>query len=59
MSEYPVKEGDPVYHIKDLSLIGIVTHVDKNIAHPTTCNVLWNGEREEDIMWTNKIIKMN
>ena len=55
--EYPFQEGDRVSHIKDGSLVGVVVHIDRNFAHHTTCNVLWDGYLEDDIQWTNKLLK--
>ncbi len=54
---YPITEGDRVRHIKDSSMSGIVTHIDRNLPHPTTCNVHWDGDLDEDIQWTNKLVK--
>ena len=59
MNEYPVTEGDMVYHVKDQDLVGVVTHVDRNLPHPTTCNVLWEGTEDDDIQWTNKLVRID
>lgn len=62
---YPFTEGDTVCHISDQSLIGVVTKIDRNLPHPTTCNVRWNDNSDnlpmddlsdDDIQWTNKLV---
>ena len=55
---YPVKEGDRVYNIKEPDVYGTVIHVDRNIPHPTTCNIKWDDCDGLDIKWTNKIEKV-
>ena len=54
---YPVKVGDRVSHIGDGVVLGTVTHVDTNLKHITTCNVIWDDQPDEvDIQWTNKLL---
>jgi len=54
---YPITEGDHVCHIKDYSICGIVIHIDRNLEHPTTYNVIWDDCIGVDIQWTNKLVK--
>lgn len=56
--EYPFTEGDTVCHITDTSLTGTILLIDRNLPHPTTCNVLWDHDVEIDIQWTNKLMKV-
>lgn len=56
MEEYPFIEGDRVCHIRDENLIGQITHIDRNIPHPTTCNIKWDDCEIDDIQWTNKLV---
>ena len=61
MHEYPIEVGDAVCHRREPSLIGEVVHIDRNLPHPTTCNVRWisyDAEGIDDIVWTNKIAKI-
>jgi hypothetical protein len=56
--DYPIKVGDRVKHYRDSDCVGVVTHIDMNLPHPTTCNVIWEGDDKEDIQWTNKLISI-
>ena len=56
--EYPFIEGDRVQHYRDINLVGCVQEIDRNLPHPTTCTILWDGYLEVDIHWSNKIIKL-
>lgn len=66
-SEYPFEVGDTVRHRNCLALTGVVTHIDKNLPHPTTCLVRWENNSgnlprddnsDDDIQWTNRLIKV-
>lgn len=57
-NDYPFQEGDRVCHIKEQGLQGVVTKIDRNLPHPTTCNVKWDGDDFIDIQWTNKLNKV-
>jgi hypothetical protein len=53
---YGLDIGDRVCHVKDDTLIGVITEIDDNLPDITTCRVLWAGETETDIQWTNKLV---
>lgn len=64
---YGFQVGDLVSHLKDASLLGIVTELDAGGV--TTCRVAWGAESMEaahvipreaqDIQWTNKLTRAN
>lgn len=68
---YGFQVGDLVSHLKDASLLGIVTELDAthDIGGVTTCRVAWGAESMEaahvipreaqDIPWTNKLTRAN
>lgn len=59
-SEYPCKIGDKVIHYKDKDVVGVITNIDTNMPHPTSCEVCWEDNPNElDIQWTNKLIVVN
>ena len=57
-NEYGVAVGDCIQHVKDDSWTGRVTHLDRNLPQITTCKVHWNGYLEDDIQWTNKLLRI-
>ncbi|PNX50173.1 MAG: hypothetical protein BV456_07610 [Thermoplasmata archaeon M8B2D] len=59
VDEYPFKEGDRVVHIKDPDWTGVIIHIDRNLPHPTTCEVLWDGYDNTNVHWTNKLSLIN
>lgn len=59
--DYGFSIGDRVYHIKDSSLVGVVTAIDSDfdLGGITTCEVLWDDSLVDltDVQWTNKLQK--
>ena len=54
-SDFPIKVGDIVGHVKDVEARGVVTSIDMNIPHPTTCLIQWTDHVEPDVQFTNKV----
>lgn len=60
--------GDPVCHVKDDQLKGIITEMDSDhgFGGVTTCRVVWGApsleiamaipKEDQDIQWTNKLV---
>lgn len=46
--------GDKVSHVKDNSLTGTIIHVEEN---KLSVMVLWDGDKEPDFQWSNKVVK--
>lgn len=62
--DFHLQVGDIVHHIKEQEkgAEGVITHIDFdsyffNEYSVTTCLVLWNGCREVDVQWSNKLVK--
>ena len=63
LTDFWLKVGDRVHHVKDIGSIGKVIYIDFNLIlagkDVTTCLVLWDdGEDVDvaDIQWTNKLV---
>jgi hypothetical protein len=64
--DFELQVGDRVCHIKDQQSghEGKITEIDFDCYlfetyGVTTCSVLWDGCTEGDIMWTNKLVKLD
>lgn len=64
--DFELQVGDKVCHVKDQQsgCEGRITEIDFDCYlfetyGVTTCLVLWDGCTELDIMWTNKLVKLD
>jgi hypothetical protein len=55
IAEYGVAESLRVVHVRDASWLGCVQSITRNLADVTTCFVLWDGDTDLDVQWTNKL----
>lgn len=62
MQQFWLKVGDRVHHVKDVNAIGTVSHIDLNMTGDnsiTTCLVRWDDCERLDILWTNKLARID
>lgn len=55
LEEYGLYVGMRVQHIRDASWVGVVVDIDRNLQHPTTCQVRWDDTGNVDVQSTNKL----
>ena len=55
IAEYGVAEGLRIVHVRDASWLGCVHSITRNLADVTTCFILWDGNTELDVQFTNKL----